>query len=94
MISLNLIKLPFLEPVQLRGYGKYNLNILKEIKVTESFLGMEMDVKKCQNEIPLEECTTKLYINSLLKQCGCLPLHLISANKVRKLFVYVMHKVR
>ena len=76
-----------LEPVQVRGYERYNLNILKEIKVTESFLGMDMDVKKCQDEIPIEECTTRHFIDDLLDQCGCLPLSLTSNNnKVRKLF--------
>ena len=30
-----------IEPVQLIGEGEYNVNDLKEIKVTEAYLGLE-----------------------------------------------------
>ena len=33
------------EAVKLIGEGEYNLNALKEIKVTESYLGLDQDVK-------------------------------------------------
>ena len=47
----------FSEPVILVGEGKYNLNILKEITVTESYLGMSRGT--CQDEEDLEDCTTR-----------------------------------
>ena len=35
------------------GY-EYNINVLKEIKITEDVLIMESNVKGCENEIKLE----------------------------------------
>ena len=56
--------------------------MLKEIEVTNSFLGMAQDAKKCQNEETLHNCTTIHYINIFLKQCKCLPFSLKVSSKV------------
>ena len=64
------------------GEGEYNMNVLKEIKVTDSFLGLDADTKGCQNEEPLHNCTTRHYIDSILNECGCLPLYMASEKKV------------
>ena len=64
----------FLDPVQLSGEGQYNLNILKEISVTDYFLGLDQDKRKCQNEEPYYNCTTKFFLNAMRKKCGCLPM--------------------
>ena len=69
------------------GEGKYNLNAIKEIKVTDSFLGLDMEDKGCQNEEPIENCTTRHYIETLLHQCSCLPLKLTEAQNVKSLIV-------
>ena len=66
----------FTEPVKLVGEGKYNLDAVKEITVTDSFLGMDMEDKGCQIEEPLHNCTTQHYIETFLDQCGCLPFYL------------------
>ena len=86
---MNLIKyfsiilyLIFLEPVELIGEGKYNLDAVKEITVTESYLGMDMDTRKCQNDEPMENCTTRHYIDSVSHLCGCLPLSIANTNNV------------
>ena len=63
----------FSEPVVLIGEGKYNLNSLKEIKATDSYIGMGKDVIECQNEEPSLNCTTRQRIDAYLKECGCLP---------------------
>ena len=68
----------FTEPVKLVGEGKYNLDAVKEITVTDSFLGMDMEDKGCQLEEPLDNCTTRHHIDTVLHQCGCLPLRLSS----------------
>ena len=52
---------------------EYNLMVVKEIKVTDSFLGLDKDVINCQNRESLNECKTREYINTLNNQCGCLP---------------------
>ena len=71
-----------LEPVKLTGEGEYNINVLKEIKVTDSFLGLDEDVRECQNKEPFFNCTTKRYIDSILGECGCLPLNIRLSEKV------------
>ena len=73
------------EPLKLVGEGKYNLNAVKEIKVTDSYLGLDMKDKGCQNEEPQGECITKHFISTLLKDCGCLPLKLTGPQNVRTL---------
>ena len=73
-----------LEPLKLIGDGEYNINILTDIKVTESYLGLDRNVRKCQNEEPFFNCTTRKYIDSLLRECGCLPFN-IFANKVLRI---------
>ena len=66
------------------GEGKYNLNALKEIKVTESYLGLDIEDRSCQNEEAVEECTTRQYIETLLHKCACLPLKIAIGRNVRK----------
>ena len=62
--------------MHLVGDGEYNLNALKEIKSTESFLGLDEDVRECQNDEPQYNCTTRHYVDSLMQQCGCLPFNI------------------
>ena len=66
----------YLGPVKLTGEGEYNLNIIKEEEVTLSFLGLDQDVRGCQNDEHYDECTTRHYIETMREQCGCLPLSL------------------
>ena len=71
------------EPVVLHGAGKYDLNVLKEIKVTDSYLGLPEKVTGCQNTQKLQDCEKKQYFDALHNECGCLPLSLrIEANNV------------
>ena len=55
------------------GEGEYNLNVLKEINVTDSYLGLGQDVKECQNDEPYYNCTTRFHMNTFHDKCGCLP---------------------
>ena len=71
-----------LEPVVLYGEGHYNLNVLKEIKVTDSYLGFDEKFRKCQNEESIHNCTTRIYIKTFLDQCGCLPKSIRMLQKV------------
>ena len=61
---------------------KYNLNALKEIMVQESFLTLDKDVRGCQDDESLSDCTTTNYLKALLNICGCYPLHLKMKSKV------------
>ena len=62
------------DPVVLSGTGEYNLNVLKEIEVTDSFLSLDKKERGCQNEETYANCTTRLYIDAMINKCGCLPL--------------------
>ena len=70
------------ETIKFIGEGQYNLNALKEIMVTNDFLGLNQDERKCQNEEPLTNCTTKQYLDTLLRECGCFPVNLGMIQKV------------
>ena len=71
----------FVEPVQLEGNGEYNLNVLKEMEVTDAFLGLDENARQCQNEEPFV-CTTKQYVDTFLGECGCTPLNMRLSDKV------------
>ena len=70
------------ELVKLIGEGEYNLDALKEIKVTDSYLGLDQDVRGCQNEESLNNCKTKHYLKTLLEECDCLPFNIRQSEKV------------
>ena len=48
----------------------YNLNVVKNIKVTDDF--MTLDQKNCSDE-SYENCMTRIYVNKVEDKCGCLP---------------------
>ena len=70
------------------GEGKYNLNAVEEILVTESFLGLDESVKDCQNKEEFDECNNKHFKKTLLKQCGCVPLGIRISKKVSIVLKY------
>ena len=40
----------FTVPLTLYGEGEYNLNVVKEIRVTESYLGLDLNARECKVE--------------------------------------------
>ena len=74
------LNLPTIEPLKLYGEGEYNLDGIKQIVVTESYLGLDEDTRGCQNEESFEVCTTKLYKEAIIENCNCLPYN-INDNK-------------
>ena len=80
-----------LEPVVFVGEGEYNLDNLKEVKVVDSYLGMDQDIRDCQIKEPLFNCTTRLYIDTLKQECGCIPLHIKFFNEVRVFIFHTAH---
>ena len=72
----------FLEPVKLIGEGEYNLDALTQIEVTESYLGLDQDVRECQDKEALFNCTTRFYMDEILQKCGCLPLNIKLSKQV------------
>ena len=73
----------FLDPVKLFGEGLYNLHSLKEITVTDSFLGLDKKITKCQSFETHHDCNTKVYMRNMMQKCGCLPLSHRLSDKVQ-----------
>ena len=61
---------------------QYNINVVKDVKVTDSYLELDKSVRGCQNEESYEDCTTSYYIKTLLENCKCLPFNIRLHNKV------------
>ena len=70
----------------LLGDGQYNLLSMKEIFVTDYFMELDENIRKSQNFETQDECQTRLYIEKLRKECGCLPLFLKLSGKVIELY--------
>ena len=43
------------------------------MKVTDDFLGLDEERRKCQRTIPVAECATNLYLQEIQNQCKCVP---------------------
>ena len=74
----------FSDHVIFSGEGQYNLNILQTIEATNSFLGLDQDVRNCQNVESFDNCTTTNYLDTIKTKCKCLPLSINSLGQVRK----------
>ena len=72
----------FLDSLILKSGKEYNLNVVKQVKVTEDFLAMDKADIKCQNHESFDECTTRLYLDELKSSCGCIPFHMGLAYQV------------
>ena len=72
----------FIDPVEIFEEGQYNFLSLKEIVVTDSFMGLDRETKNCQNVEAYEDCKTQSHIQNLRQECGCLPLALRLSEKV------------
>ena len=66
----------FLDSLILHGEGSYNLNVVKEMKVTDSYMGLPHDVKQCQNKEVYLDCKTEEYLHAVMNTCMCLPFGL------------------
>ena len=64
------------------GEYQFKLETLKEISVTDSFLGLDINSRKCQNVKTFNDCKTTLYIEKMMHECGCLPLSHTLSEKV------------
>ena len=66
------------------GEGEYNLNALKEIKATDSYVGLGKDVTECQNEESSFSCSTRQTIDAFQNECGCLPFAIRVSTEVKR----------
>ena len=72
-------KLYYVAPLLLHGEGNYALTSVKEIKVTDDFLGLDIQTKSCQIIETFEECTTRNYMKKVLEDCNCIPYNVWNA---------------
>ena len=70
------------DTLQLALEYEYNLNVIKEIAVTESFLTLDGSVIGCQNVETYDDCETRNYIETFKKNCKCLPLNVRISKEV------------
>ena len=55
-------------------FGKsISISNIKEFKATEEYLGLDEMDRKCQNREPYENCTSRLYLEAIQKECNCVP---------------------
>ena len=62
----------------LQGEGHYSLSEIKDIEVTEEFVGLGEKVTHCQTEEYRVDCLSSKYREKVLSQCQCSPLSLRS----------------
>ena len=60
------------------GEGNYALTDIKEIQVTEEFLGLGQEVTSCQTKEFRADCVSRRYQEQVLASCHCAPLHIRS----------------
>ena len=72
----------FLDDFIMIGEGEYNVDDFRQIDVTESYLSLDPNVKRCQNKESLHDCTTRHHMDTIIGQCGCLPLNLRTSDEV------------
>ena len=53
------------------------------MKVTDSFITLDEDVRQCQDEYTQVECRTKKYLDSIIENCKCLPFDLKLTEQVQ-----------
>ena len=82
----------YLDPVRLVGEGRYNLHSLQEISVTNSFLGLDKVTRNCQTIESLDDCKTRLYLETMRENCKCLPLSMNLFGKVQFLENFIQTK--
>ena len=66
-----------LDSLSLQSGKEYNLNVVKEVEVTQDFLGMEENERNCQNYESFDNCKSRLYFAKLKNTCKCIPFHMM-----------------
>ena len=71
------------DPVEIFEEGQSNFLSLKEIVVTDSFMGLDIEAKNCQNVEAYDDCKSQSHTQNLRQKCGCLPISLRISEKVK-----------
>ena len=68
-------------PEKFYGSGNIRIKGVKQVQVTDEYLGLDLKTRGCQNDNTYEDCVTELYIDLLTKECKCLPFNLQNFSK-------------
>ena len=60
----------------------YNLNNVKEMKVTEEFLTLHENIRHCQITETLLDCRSRKIVDRFINDCNCLPFSINQKEKV------------
>ena len=55
---------------------------MKQVEVTDDFLGLDESDIGCHKDKTYNECITKQYVGSIVENCECLPFSMIITKKV------------
>ena len=80
------IILPDPVPIILEGEGHFALTAVKDIKVTEEFVGLGEKITKCQTGKFRADCENRKHREQVLRSCKCSPASMRSyyGNSVRR----------
>ena len=82
------------DPLTLTLGKEYNLNTVKEFKVTDEFLSLDFQKRDCQNQESKSDCSTRLYREALLTHCKCLPFNIrVSDEVIEKLILKLIYEL-
>ena len=65
-------------PLVLSGGGHYGLTDIKDVRVSQEFVGLGEAVTQCQTKEAGADCLTRKYQETVLATCGCVPFSLRS----------------
>ena len=82
------------EPLRLYGGGDYELTNVKEMNVTKEFLELDEDVKRCQDKESVVDCAATEYLESGIKECGCVPFHLRNYSRTVRYYALTYHNCK
>ena len=57
------------------------------MKVTEAFLGLDENIKKCQTNMPIGECKSIFFLQEVKNRCNCVPYNLRNFTNGNEVFM-------
>ena len=62
---------------------EFEIKMFKEIQVTDSFLGINEDVRGCQEKEIYDDCIRHSHVDKIRNSCSCVPLSLQNNTNVK-----------
>ena len=65
----------------MHGNGIYSMEVVKEIRTTQSFNTLDVEQKECQSMETVENCFSTHLLKKIKENCKCVPYELASFTK-------------